>query len=129
MDGLDVHCGVIDELAAMKDRDLYDLVKQGMSARDQPLLLTITTNGFVRNGIFDSQYDYATGWLEGKIADDRFLAFIYELDERNEWKEEKNWIKPNPGLGTVKKKDFLRSGVNKAKKRPKLFTNTTYKGL
>lgn len=118
MDGLDVHCGVIDELAAMKDRDLYDLVKQGMSARDQPLLLTITTNGFVRNGIFDSQYEYAEGWLEGRIADDRFLAFIYELDDRNEWKDEKNWIKPNPGLGTVKKKEFLKSGVNKAKNDP-----------
>lgn len=118
MDGLDVHCGVIDELAAMKDRDLYDLVKQGMSARDQPLLLTITTNGFVRNGIFDAQYEYAEGWLDGSIKDDRFLALVYELDDRNEWTDEANWVKPNPGLGTVKKREFLRNGVNKAKQDP-----------
>lgn len=118
MDGLDVHCGVIDELAAMKDRDLYDLVKQGMSARDQPLLLTITTNGFVRNGIFDAQYEYAEGWLDGSVKDDRFLALVYELDDRNEWTDEANWVKPNPGLGTVKKREFLRNGVNKAKQDP-----------
>lgn len=118
MDGLDVHCAVIDELAAMKDRDLYDLIKQAMAARDQPLLLTITTNGFVRNGIFDSQYEYAEGWLDGKISDERFLALIYELDGREEWKEEANWVKPNPGLGTVKKREFLRNGVNKAKQDP-----------
>lgn len=118
MDGLDVHCGVLDELAAMKDRDLYDLVKQGMSARRQPLLLTITTNGFVRNGIFDAQYDYADGWLDGKVKDDRFLALVYELDEKGEWRDEANWVKANPGLGTVKKRDFLRGGVNKAKQDP-----------
>ena len=48
LDGLDVHFAVIDELSAIVNRDLYDLVKQGMSARDQPMMFTITTNGFVR---------------------------------------------------------------------------------
>ena len=49
LDGLDVHCATIDELAAIKNRDLYDLVKQAMGARLQPLLFTNTTNvgGFV----------------------------------------------------------------------------------
>ena len=57
LDGLDVHCAVIDELAAIKNRDLYDLIKQAMGARQQPLLFTISTNGFVREGIFDAQYE------------------------------------------------------------------------
>lgn len=115
MDGLDVSCAVIDELAAMKDRDLYDLVKQAMASRRQPLLLTITTNGFVRNGIYDAQYEYAEGWLDGSIRDDRFLAFIYELDDRTEWKSEASWVKTNPGLGTVKSRDYLKNNVNKGK--------------
>lgn len=51
LDGLDTHCATIDELAAIKNRDIYDLIKQSMGARRQPLLFTITTNGFVRNGI------------------------------------------------------------------------------
>lgn len=115
LDGLNGHCIVIDELAAIKNRDIYDLMKQSMSARRQPLLFAITTNGFVRDNIFDSQYEYACGVLDGRIKDERFLPFIYELDHRDEWTDESMWIKANPGLGTIKSIDFLRDCVNKAK--------------
>lgn len=115
LDGLDTHCGVIDELAAIKNRDIYDLVKQSMGARQQPLLFCITTNGFVREGIFDSQYKYASDILDGKADNKRFLPFIYELDHINEWDKEECWIKANPGLGTIKSFDYLRQMVQKAK--------------
>lgn len=115
LDGLDVHCATIDELAAIKNRDLYDLVKQAMGARQQPLLFTITTNGFVRGGIFDSQYEYAKNILEGKAENKRFLPFIYELDSIDEWDKEECWEKANPGLGTIKSRDYLRQMVQKAK--------------
>lgn len=115
LDGLDVHCAVIDELAAIKNRDLYDLIKQGMGARSQPLLFTITTNGFIRNGIFDAQYDYATKILNGQEENKRFLPLIYELDSPDEWDKEDCWIKANPGLGTIKSYDYLRQMVAKAK--------------
>ena len=118
LDGLDVHCATIDELAAIKNRDLYDLVKQGMGARQQPLLFTITTNGFVRDGIFDSQYEYAKNILEGKAENKRFLPFIYELDSIDEWDKEDCWEKANPGLGTIKSRDYLRQMVQKAKDDP-----------
>ena len=118
LDGFDVHGAVIDELAAIKDRDLYDLVRQGMAARRQPLLNCITTNGFVRNGIFDAQYQYATDILDGKIVNERFIPFIYELDSPDEWDKEECWIKANPGLGTIKSLDFLRGSVQKAKDDP-----------
>ncbi len=118
LDGLDVHGGIIDELGAIKNRDIYDLAKQGMAARRQPLLFCITTNGFIRNGIFDSQYEYAAGILEGKIKDDKFLPFIYELDSLSEWDKEECWIKANPGLGTIKSYSFLRGNVQKAKNDP-----------
>lgn len=115
LDGLDTHCGVIDELAAIKNRDIYDLVKQSMSGRRQPLLFTITTNGFVRNGIFDAQYEYSKNILEGTAQNKRFLPFIYELDSPEEWDDEACWIKANPGLGTIKSVDYLRQMVQKAK--------------
>lgn len=118
LDGLDVHAGIIDELAAIKNRDIYDLVKQAMAARRQPLLFCITTNGFIRNGIFDTQYEYASGVLDGEIKDDKFLPFIYELDSLDEWDKEECWIKANPGLGTIKSYDFLRRNVQKAKDDP-----------
>ena len=114
LDGLDVHFAIIDELSAITNPDLYDLVKQGMSAREQPMLCIITTNGFVRNGIFDDRYDYASRWLDGKVDDDVFLPFIYELDDRDEWINESAWVKANPGLGTVKKLESLRNHVNQA---------------
>ena len=121
IDGFDVHCGVLDEIHAMRDRDVYDLIKQGMGARDQPLLIQITTNGFVRNSIFDAQYDYASRWVDGKVKGkdaDRFLCFIYELDDRDEWDDPKCWIKANPGLGTVKKREFIEGCVSRAKNDP-----------
>lgn len=114
LDGLDVHCGVIDELSALRVRDVFDLVRQGMGARTNPMLISITTNGFVRNNIFDAEYDYATKWLAGDVDDDRFLAFIYELDDRDEYGDEAAWPKANPGLGTIKKREYLRDQVNKA---------------
>ena len=118
LDGLDVHGAIIDELAAIKNRDLYDLVKQAMGAREQPLLFCITTNGFVRNGIFDAQYEYATKVLEGKAQNNRFLPMIYELDDPSEWDKPEMWIKANPGLGTIKRTDYLAEMVQKAKADP-----------
>lgn len=118
LDSLDSHCVIIDELAAIKNRDLYDLMKQSMGARSQPLLFCITTNGFVRGGIFDAQYEYAKNILEKKAENKRFLPFIYELDNPGEWDNEECWIKANPGLGTIKKVSYLREMVQKAKDDP-----------
>lgn len=118
LDGLNVHGAIIDELAAIKNRDIYDLIKQAMGAREQPLLFCITTNGFVRSGIFDAQYEYAKKVLDGKIKAPRFLPFIYELDDASEWDKPEMWIKANPGLGTIKKKEYLEEMVQKAKNDP-----------
>ena len=118
LDGLDPHGATIDELAAIKNRDLYDLVKQAMSARRQPLLFVITTNGFVRGGIFDAQYQYACDILDGKANNPRFLPFLYELDDRAEWDDPDCWIKANPGLGTIKSRAYLAEMVQKAKDDP-----------
>ena len=118
LDGLNVHNGIMDELHAIKDRNLYDVIKQAMSAREQPLLDMITTAGFIRECIFDSIYDYACNVLDGVIPDDRFLAFIYELDERSEWTDFRMWEKANPGLGTIKSYEELAANVERAKNDP-----------
>ena len=118
LDGLDVHGAVIDELSAIKDRDLYDLIKQAMGARRQPLLFCITTNGYVREGIFDAQYKYASDILNGTIKNPRFLPFIYELDSPDEFDDENCWVKANPGLDTIKSRAYLREMVQKAKDDP-----------
>jgi len=57
LDGLNVHCSLIDELHAIEDKNLYDVIVDGMTAREQPLSIITTTAGTVREGIFDIKYD------------------------------------------------------------------------
>ena len=120
LDGLNPSMVILDECHAIKDRNLYDVMKQAMTAetRKQPLFITITTAGFNREGIYDELYEYATGVLNGEIEDEHFLPFIYELDSLDEWDKEECWIKANPGLGTIKSKEKLREAVAKAKSTP-----------
>lgn len=115
LDGLNMHCGIIDELHAIKDRNIYDVSKQSMSSRRQPLMFMMTTAGFVRESIYDSLYEYACNVLDGVVEDDGFLSFIYELDDRNEWTDYRCWEKANPGLGTIKSFDELAKNVERAK--------------
>ena len=118
LDGFDVHLGVIDEIHAATDGAVWELLKQGTGAREQPLIITITTNGFVRNGFFDERYGFAREWLDGTATDDGYLCFIYELDDRDEWDRPECWAKANPGLGTVKRPEYLRAQVERAKQDP-----------
>lgn len=119
LDGLNSHAVIIDELHAIKDRNLYEVMKQSMTARRQPLLVMITTAGTVRECIFDDTYDYACKVADGKIKDDHYLPIIYELDNREEWLDPSCWIKANPGLGTIKNYNSLAIEVERAKNDPK----------
>jgi phage terminase large subunit-like protein len=118
LDGLNAHNVIMDEVHAWKDRNLYDVMKQSMPSREQPILDIITTAGFVRGGIYDSLYEYACRVLDDIDKDERFLAFIYELDDRNEWTDFRMWEKANPGLGTIKSYDELAANVERAKSDP-----------
>lgn len=119
LDGLNSHAVIIDELHAIKDRNLYEVMKQSMSARRQPLLVMITTAGTVRECIFDDKYDYACRIADGEVTDDHFLPILYELDNRNEWTDPSCWVKANPGLGTIKSYNTLARFVETAKNDPK----------
>lgn len=96
LDGLNSHLVIIDELHAIKDRNLYDVMKQSTSSRRQPLVVMITTAGYVRECIFDEIYDYANNVLNETVKNDSFLPVLYELDKTEEWKDIKCWAKANP---------------------------------
>ena len=119
LDGLNASCVIMDELHGVKDRNLYEVMKQSQSARRQPLLIMITTAGTVRECIFDDIYDYAGKVVDGTINDPTFLPIIYELDNKAEWKEAGAWFKANPGLGKIKKLEDLVNKVERAKQSPK----------
>lgn len=96
LDGLNSHLVIIDELHAIKDRNLYEVMKQSTSSRRQPLVVMITTAGTVRECIFDDIYNYANNVLDGTVKNDAFLPVLYELDKIDEWKDIKCWSKANP---------------------------------
>ena len=118
MDGLNAHCVIIDELHGVKDRNLYEVLKQSQSARRQPLLIMITTAGTVRECIFDEMYATACNIVDGVYKDETFLPILYELDSREEWTQPEAWQKANPALGTIKKIDDLKTKIARAQNNP-----------
>lgn len=128
LDGLNVHGAMMDEIHAWKDKNLYDVIVDGTSAREQPMIFMITTAGTIRESVYDMKYEEAEMLLNGLddpngYKDDRFLPIIYELDKREEWTDVTAWPKANPGLGTIKKIDQLETKVNKAKANSLLVKN------
>ncbi|GAA0455526.1 terminase large subunit [Alkalibacillus silvisoli] len=118
LDGLNSSLVVIDELHSIQDRNLYEVMKQSQSARQDPLLVMITTAGTTRGNIFDDMYEYACNVVDGTYQDDSFLPIMYELDKKKEWTEQEAWQKANPALGSIKKLDDLKRKVDKAKNNP-----------
>ncbi len=118
LDGLNSHAVIIDELHAIRDRNLYEVMKQSTSSRRQPLVVMITTAGTVRECIFDNMYELACDLADGKKKDDTFLPILYEIDSRDEWTNPQMWIKANPGLGAIKQYKTLAAFVERAKNNP-----------
>lgn len=122
LDGLNAHLTVIDELHSIQDRNLYEVMKQSQSARQEPLLIMITTAGAIRGTIFDDMYEYACNVVDGTFTDENFLPVMYELDEKKEWLEPDKWQKANPALGSVKKLEDIERKVERAKNNPNEIT-------
>ena len=127
LDGLNAQLVIMDELHGVRDRNLYEVMKQSQSARRQPLLIMITTAGTVRECIFDDMYDYSGKVADGTITDETFLPIMYELDSRDEFKDPAKWRKANPALGSIKKLEDLMQKVERAKQNPKDLTGVLCK--
>lgn len=129
LDGLNIHCVLMDEIHQWKQgKALYDIMADGTSAREQPLVYITSTAGTIREDIYDQKYEEAEMVINGYedpdgYKDEHFIAFIYELDNRKEWTDETCWEKANPGLGTIKNRNTLKDKVEKAKKNPLLVKN------
>lgn len=132
IDGLNVHGATFDEVHAWKDMNLYDVVVDGTSSRDNPLIFVTSTAGTVRESVYDRLYDECEMVINGYddpegYRNERLLPLIYELDERKEWTDPAAWKKANPGLGTIKKLEALEQKVNKAVANSRLVKNLVCK--
>lgn len=133
LDGLNIHCGLMDEVHQWRNgKALYDIIADGVTAREQPLIFITSTAGTIREDIYDQKYDEAKRVIDGYFdpngyKDNRLIAFIYELDNREEWTNPNCWKKANPGLGTIKNYQTLREKVERAQKNPLLVRNLVCK--
>lgn len=122
LDGLNVHCALVDEIHAHPTRDLYDVLETGMSSRRQPLMYGITTAGYDRQSLCYQLHDYTEKVLNRVIQDDSFFGIIYTIDrdrdEGDDWEDESVWPKANPNLGISKKWDAMRSLAHRASGMP-----------
>lgn len=65
LDGLNVHGATLDEIHARKDQNLYDVIVDGTSSRDEPMILVTTTAGTVRESVYDQLYYEAEQTING----------------------------------------------------------------
>ena len=99
LDGMRVSFGILDEIHAYRNSELFDVIKSSQGTMQNTHLMMITTAGFITTGFCMDEYTYAEKILEDKIKADEEFVYIAELDTIQEWTDEKMYIKANPNLG------------------------------
>lgn len=128
-DGANAHISHVDELHAITDMNIIDVMWDSSKTREQPIEIITTTMGMERMSVFDEIYDYDSNVLAGTINDQRLLVFCYELDNINEWKDIKNAWKSNPNLGISQSINKLHEEIEKAKGDKKKLKNLLTKSF
>ena len=109
-DGFNPSLCICDEVAAWdaaQGLKQYEVMKSGMGAREEPILLAISTAGYVNDGIYDELYKRATRFLKGESKEKRFLPIIYQIDDPDKWNDINELRKANPNLGVSVSVDYL----------------------
>ncbi|MGM9574060.1 MAG: terminase large subunit [Hominicoprocola sp.] len=109
-DGFNPHLVVCDEIASWPgDQGLkqYEVLKSGMGSRKQPLMLSISTSGYVNEGIYDELIKRCTRFLLGDSREKRILPLLYMIDEMEKWNDINELRKSNPNLGVSVSIDYL----------------------
>lgn len=101
LDGLNCHLGIFDEIHEYKDYKLINVIKNSTGARQQPLILYITTAGYQLDGPLMDYYEKGADVLEGVIQDERTFYYMAELDEEDDIEDPSVWVKANPSLGVT----------------------------
>lgn len=116
-DGRNVDKFYYDESHDAPDEELANAGKKSQSAKEEPLFINLTTEGFgIKDCYLDKKLKYARAVINKEIEDETFLPWLYTQDSENEiWQDEQSWYKSNPSLGVVKKWSALRSEIEKSK--------------
>lgn len=121
--GKNPHAVLFDELHTQPNRNLYDGLKSGMGARQQPLFVSMTTAGYDRHSICYEVWKHACNVRGGIIRDPHFLPLLYQIEEGDDWSSEDVWKRCNPNLGVTVSIEFLREEFDRACNSPQ-YENT-----
>jgi len=124
-DGLNPSVVVVDEMHAMKDRGMLDVMETATGARRQPLIYEITTFGDDPVSPWGDQNDYANKILEGVLVDESFFVFTAHADLEDDWTKPETARKANPNYGISVNPEDLAAKVLKAQGIPS--ASATYK--
>jgi phage terminase large subunit-like protein len=116
--GFNASMVVYDELHAAPSRDLWDVLATSQGARDQPVMLAISTAGYDRHSILWELYAHAKKVQENPALDPTFLPVLYEAAKEANWLDEKVWAAANPALGDFRSLDEMRTMATRAKEIP-----------
>lgn len=117
--GLNISGLIFDEIHALKDRKLYDvLTKYSGSSRTQCLFVSITTAGNNKESICYELHTKALDILAGKRHDPSFYPAIYGLTDEDDISDEANWYKANPSLGHTLTIERFREDYQNAMENP-----------
>ncbi|WP_369376121.1 terminase large subunit [Streptomyces sp. cg36] len=120
--GLNVSGAIVDEVHVHKRRDLIDAIETGTGARDQPLVVFITTADEGTEGsIYDEKHTYTRRCADAVISDPGHYGVIWAAEEGDDPYAEETWRKANPGLGTSPSLAYMRREAAKAKSTPSYF--------
>ena len=115
LDGLNLNLAVVDEFHAMRTGDLYRVLASSMGSRLSPLMLAITTAGFLPDGPCANFMAQGKKVLDGQLENDRLLILTYEIDDPDKWDDIEELKKANPGLGVSISEEFLMAQATNAR--------------
>lgn len=123
-DGVNSSLCVLDEVHRFKSDALYEVMQYAGAARDQPLLISITTAGTNRHSLCYRLHQQAVRIEEGATEDLSFLGVIYAADpEKDDLDDPRTWKKANPGLGSIIDEQTFAAEYRKAKRLPRTLNN------
>ena len=117
LDGWNSSVVIFDEFHAQKNWDLYNVMKSSQAAREQPLMIVLTTAGFLIGEAYPcySTWETCIDILRKDKQDDAYFSAIYQLDEGDDWQDEECWIKCSPSLDQTVFRQFMREELTAAK--------------
>ena len=117
-DGSSPSCAIVDEFHEHDTPALYDTMETGMGAREQPLLIVITTAGYNVAGPCHELHDEVVKVLRNVVELDDVFGCIFGIDEKDDWADPKSLIKANPNYGVSVDGEFLLAQQRQAMANP-----------